>query len=751
MTANNDGDAGRPINLSRRQVLGVATFGTASLVLGVPGPAQSLPAIPVRTPAAPTDSSPFEALRLPPVAVTAFVKISPTEVVLVLPRSEMGQGVSTVLPMLVAEELECPWDSVAVEMAPLGSPYLNPLFGIMATGASTSLRSTFEPLRSAGAAAREMLRAAAAQLWDVPVSECQVESGVIRHPPSGRAASYGALAPTAALLEVPTDLPLKPSDRWRLLGRSLPRLDLPTKISGAARFGIDVTVPDMSVALVRHCPYLGGRLDRFEDGGIPEPLRRQVTIIPMDEESALAVLADRVWIARKAMKGLTIAWRRGDSAVADDAQINARLETALAGEVRRAGERGNADDAFRQAQRIVSATYHLPHLAHATPEPTCCTARVTGNRCELWAPTQGQTMLARTVARRLGISADNVTVHTTLLGGGFGRRYEADAGVEAARLAQTVNRPVKVIWERGEDFVRDVFRPVSLSRIEVGLDEDGQPVSWRHTIAAPSILKRTFPHLIEDGIDQTAIEGILDQPYGLDNISIRYAPVTTGVQVGFWRSVGRSNNTFAVESMLDEIAAAAGRDPLNLRRSLLRDSPRALAVLDRVAAMSAWQAPYPPDTGDQARGRGVAFHQGYKSVIAMVVEVRVGADRQFTVERVSVACDVGRILHPDCVQQQIRGGTAFALSAAAFETVSIADGQVVERDFDSYRLLRLAEMPDIAVTLVESSDPPGGVGELAVPALAPALTNALYAATGTRIRRLPLRRAGFELVPSAQV
>lgn len=735
-------DARWPINLSRRAFLCGAGGSAGTLLLGIPAPAAA------------EEATPFEDLTLPPVAVTAFVKISPTEIVLVLPRSEMGQGVSTVLPMLLAEELACDWERVRVEMAPVHSAYLNPAFGIMATGASTSLRSAYEPLRRAGAAAREMLRAAAAQLWDVAPIDCSVVQGVIRHAPSGRAASYGALAPTAAHLPVPTELTLKPPERWRLLGRSLARLDLPAKTAGTARFGLDVVLPDMAVALIRHCPMLGGRFEGFDDSALPESLRRQVTIVPLEDRAALAVLADRTWIARKALKGLTLTWRRGRIDALSDAQITARLESGLAQETRPAEQRGDAGAALAEAARRLTATYRLPFLAHATPEPTCCTARVVGNRCELWAPTQGQTMLARTVALSLGLPPDHVTVHTTLLGGGFGRRYETDAGVEAARLARTLDRPVKVIWDRDEDFRRDVFRPASLSQVEVGLDADGWPVGWRHAIAAPSILQRTFPHLIEDGIDQTATEGILDQPYAIPHMAVRYAMVDTGVPVGFWRSVGRSNNTFAVESVLDEVAASAGHDPLALRRRLLRDDARALAVLDAVARLSDWEAPNARPARDsgspEARpglrhGRGLAFHQAYRSYLAMVVEVSVAKDGRYTVPRIAIACDVGRIIHPDCVEQQIRGGTVFALSAAAREAISLADGQVSERDFDTYPLLRMAEMPEIAVTLLPSADEPGGVGELAVPPVAPALTNALFAATGERLRALPLRHAGFDL------
>ena len=678
------------------------------------------------------------------VPVNAWLKISATGVSVVSPASEMGQGVFTALAQLLAEELDIDWRTVRAEMAPFDAAYANPLLGGMRSGGATSIRAWFLPMRRAGAAARLMLKAAAAQVWRVPADSLVLATGLISHPPSGREASYGALAQVAARQKVPADPPLRDSSRWTLIGQSVPRLDTPDKVSGRAIFGMDVQLPGMLYAAIRHCPVYGGTLARLDDTALkangaayPPGVVSVVTL-----KDAVAVIAEDWWTARSALARLAVAWAEGANAGQTSAAIDAALLRALDPKdpraVATAVNRGDADRAIAGAARTVEAVYRLPFLAHAALEPINATASVTAKGCELWLPTQDQGQYPRLLADLLGIRPEQVRINTSYVGGGFGRRFEADVGLQAALLSKAVGRPVQLIWTREEDIRHDVYRPASISRVALGLDVLGRIAGWRHRVAGPSILGRVAPGAMKDGLDKTATQGIADQPYPLPALRLEYVRQETGIPVGFWRSVGHGANGFVVESMIDEAAAALGRDPWRFRRELLiGKAPRALRVLDLAAEKAGWTAP-PPAIAGARRGRGLALHEAYGSVIAAVAEVTVFADGRLRIDRVVAAFDCGQMVNPDIVTGQIAGGLLFGLGAALTGKITFERGRAMQSNFQDYKILTLAEAPAVEVHLVSSGELPGGVSEAGVPPAAPALTNAIFAATGKRIRALPV-------------
>ena len=678
------------------------------------------------------------------VPVNAWLKISATGVSVISPASEMGQGVFTALAQLVAEELDIDWQSVRAEMAPFDPVYANPILGGMRSGAATSIRAWFLPMRRAGAAARLMLKAAAAQVWRVPIESLVLTTGLISHPASAREASYGALAQVAARQKVPADPPLRDAGHWTLIGRSLPRLDIPDKVSGRAIFGMDVRLPGQLYAAIRHCPVYGGTLARLDDsalkvagGGYPPGVVSVVTL-----KDAVAVVAEDWWLARSALARVAVAWAEGANAGQTSAAIDASLSRALDPKDPRAialaVNRGDADRAIAGSARTLEAVYRLPFLAHAALEPLNATASVTAKGCELWLPTQDQGQYPRLIADALGIKPEKVRINTTYLGGSFGRRFEADVGLQAALLSKAVGKPVQLIWTREEDIRHDVYRPASVSRVAVGLDVLGRVTGWRHRLAGPSITGRVNPGALRDGIDKAAVQGIADQPYALPALRLEYVRQETGIPVGFWRSVGHGSNGFVVESMIDEAAAALGRDPWRFRRELLADkAPRALRVLDLAANKAGWTTPLPKIAGAR-RGRGIALHEAYGSVIAAVLEVTLFADGRLVLDRAVAAFDCGQMVNPDIVSAQISGGLLFGLSAALTGKITFERGRAMQSNFQDFKILTMAEAPPVEVHLAPSSEPPGGVSEAGVPPAAPALTNAIFAATGKRLRSLPV-------------
>lgn len=656
-------------------------------------------------------------------------------IIVVLDRVEMGQGVATALPTLVAEELEVDIGQIRLEFAPADPRYINTMIGSQATGGSTSVRSSWEKLRRAGATVREMLIAAAAQDWGVPASECRAEGGAVVHRPSGRRLGYGALAARAAQLPIPRSVPLKDPADFRLIGKALPRLDTLDKITGRAVFGTDVKVPGMLVAVVARCPVFGGRLRDF-DARRALAVRNVRHVVPI--ESGVAVVAVDSWSALRGRDALKVRWDEGPYAGLSSARISRMFRAAVQQPAAVARSEGDVDRAFRAPRKKVEATYELPYLAHATPEPMNCTAHVRPDGCDIWVPTQAPDGAQRVAAKITGLPHGAIKVHGTYIGGGFGRRFEQDFVAEAVQISKAVGAPVQVLWTRKDDLQHDFYRPASFHRLRAALDKDGLPLAWTHRIACPSMLARETADGTSGGVDEGAVDGAVDLPYAIPNLRIDYVAQEPWVPIGAWRSVGHSQNAFAVECFIDELAAAANQDPYQLRRELLRNAPRHRAVLDLAARKGDWGDPLPP-----GRGRGIAFHASFGSLVAMVIEVTVTPEAGVRVGRVVCALDCGMVVNPDIVEAQMEGSVVFGLSAALKGEITIRKGRVVQQDIHDYPALRMHETPPIEVHILPSQEPPGGVGEPGVPPVAPALANAVFAATGKRIRKLPIHAANL--------
>ncbi len=666
-----------------------------------------------------------------PFAPNAWLRIGEDESVLVIvDRSEMGQGVTTALPMLLAEELEADWSRIRIEFAPADKAYTNPMFGMQGTGGSTSVRAAYTPLRKAGAAARELLVAAAAQTWGVEKAECRAERGAVVHARSKRRLTYGKLVTKAATLGAPPDVPLKDPKDWKILGTRVRRLDTPPKVDGSAQFGIDVKVPGMLVAVVARSPVFGGKVTSFDAAKAKAvPGVRQVVQI----SSGVAVVADGYWPAKKGRDALAITWDEGPTASVSSATI-AQLfgqRAEQAGAVAR--HAGDPDGTLGSAPAKVDAVYDLPFLAHATMEPMNCTAHVRADGVDIWAPTQFQTGAQGFGAKIGGVTPDKVKVHTTYLGGGFGRRFELDFIQEALETSKAVGAPVKVIWSREDDIRNAQYRPANHHRMRAGLDANGQPVAWTHRIVAPSIMARVFPDTVKNGLDEEAVEGGVGMPYAIPNVHVDYLLTDTGIPVGFWRSVNNSYNAFAVETFIDELAHAAKKDPYEYRRDLLGKAPRHLGALNLAASKAGWGTAPPA-----GRARGIAVYKAFESYVAEVAEVSVASDGAVKVHSVVCAVDCGPVVNPSIVEAQMESAIVYGLTAALYGEIAIEGGRVKQSNFHDYPMLRLAEMPKIEVYIVPSTDAQGGVGEPGTPPIAPAVGNAIFAATGKRIRKLPI-------------
>jgi isoquinoline 1-oxidoreductase subunit beta len=677
-----------------------------------------------------------EAADAPAAALNPWIRIRRDGIVtVVVDKAEMGQGVLTALPMLVAEELEVPLSQVQTEFAPVDPVYANTMLGTQVTGGSTSIRSSWALLRFAGAAAREMLITAAAQRWEVPRGDCHAEGGAVLHNPSGRRLGYGVLAPAAAALPVPQSVPLKEPGQFRIIGKPAAALDGVSKVTGATTFGIDVKVPNMLVAVVERCPVFGGQLASFDPGPAlaVDGVHHVVRI-----ESGVAVVAAGFWHAQRGREALSIQWEEGPLAALSSGRITRLYRAAARQPAAVARNEGDVEAAFTRPRRKLEAVYEVPYLAHAVPEPLNCTAHVREDRCEVWVGTQAPAAARDAAAKAAGLNAAQVQVHCLPLGGGFGRRLETDFVVEAVQIAKAVGAPVQVVWSRADDLQHDFYRPATYNRLRAALDKDGVPIGWMHRIVGPSILARENPEAAKAGMDSTSVEGAADLPYDIPNIRVDYVMQDPWVPVGAWRSVGHSQNAFVVECFLDEIAAARNRDPCELRHELLNRDPRHQAVLELAATRAGWGEPLPAGVG-----RGVATHACYGSYVAQVAEVRVGPEGDIRVLRVVCAIDCGIAVNPDGVVAQMEGAIVFGLSAALKNEITIRDGRVVQRDVHEYPALRMHEVPVIEVHIVESHEAPGGVGEPGVPPVAPAVANAIYAATGKRLRRLPIRQGSI--------
>jgi isoquinoline 1-oxidoreductase beta subunit len=693
----------------------------------------------------------------------AWLRIDPDGTVTVrVNHSEMGQGVTTGLPTLVAEELEVPWSRVRFEIAPVEEVYKNPAFNAQMTGGSTSTPTSWDVLRQAGALAREMLICAAALTWGVEAGTCRAEEGVVIHIPSKRRLGYEELATRAAQLDPPRKVRLKDPASYRLIGRDLPRLDAEEKIEGEAVFGMDVRLPGLLTATVVHPPVFGDGVKSFKaEKALAMPGVRRVMAI----DTGVAIVADTFWQARQATEAVEIEWDgKGNREVSSGALWKRWAELARGKETLEAKElfsRGEPDRALKGAARTIRAAYRLPFQAHATAEPMNCTAHVEKDRCRIWAPTQNQDGTQEVAARLTGLGYGDIEVYTTYLGGGFGRRGAVDFVVEAVELSRSLGAPVKVIWSREEDIAHDLYRPASYHRLRAGLDGDGRPIAWTHRIVGPdhlakeipSMLGTMMPYWVPRGLRDLATRasteflpsvisgggvkgGAAPLPYAIGHVRVDYVHDDPGVPVGFWRSVGNSANAFVVECFLDEIAAAGGRDPVALRMELLNASPRMRAVLELAARQAGWSNK--PPVGIH---RGVAVHEFHGTFVAMVAEVSVDSHKQVRVHRVVCAVDCGRVINPRIVRAQVAGGLIFGLTATLKSEITLKKGRVRQSNFHDFPILTLEETPRIEVHPVKSEHRPSGIGEVGVPPIAPAVANAVFAATGKRLRKLPLELA----------
>ena len=684
--------------INRREFLETGVAAGASLLIGFHLPA-------------------FDRGAAKPFKPNAWIEIRPDGVVTIWTgRSEMGQGVKTAMPMIVAEELEADWTRVQVAQADA-----DPAYGDQFTVGSRSVRSGFEPLRQAGAAAREMLVGAAALTWKVPREACRARNGMVEHVATGRRLGYGDLAALAATLPVPADPPLKPSSEFRILGTRVPRVDTPDKVDGAAVFGLDVRVPGMVYATVARCPVFGGRVKSFDPApALAVPGVQRVVQI----SSGVAVVADRTWAAFAGKKALKIEWDEGKVAQWSSDGIWRAFAAAAArsGEVVRTV--GDVDAGLKGAARTVEATYQAPYLAHACMEPMNCTAQVRGNRCEVWAPTQNPQGIERAAAKLTGLPVEAITVHVTYLGGGFGRRGgPMDYATEAVELAKQIAAPVQVVWTREDDIQNAVYRPATYNVLRGGLDGRGAPVAWSHRLVGPEggsfLLTRGADELIYP-VPHFRLERVIEDP---------------GVPVAPWRGVGPSQNGWVVESFVDELAHAAGKDPYAYRRELVAGHPRLVQVLDLAAERAGWNSAPPA-----GRARGIALWQFGDTFLAQVAEVSVAGDGAVRVHRVVCAMDCGVVVNPAGVEAQVQSAIIYGLTAALYGEITLDRGRVTQSNFNDYRMLGLAECPELEVHLVRSDAAPGGVGEAGLPPIAPAVCNAIFAGTGKRIRKLPIGR-----------
>jgi isoquinoline 1-oxidoreductase beta subunit len=669
-------------------------------------------------------------------APNAFVRIGTDDSITVIANhSEMGQGVYTSLPMLLAEDLECDWSKVRVEPAPVDAVYNHSVYGLQMTGGSTTTTSEYERFRKMGAMARMMLIAAAAQSWSVDPQSCHAEKGFVMHASSGKRASFGSLADSASKQTPPTDIPLKNPKDFTLIGKPIHRLDTPSKTNGSAVFGLDIYIPGMLTALVARAPVFGGKVVSF-NADKAKAVQGVVNVFQVP--SGVAVIATGFWPAKLGREKLDIIWDEGPGASVSSTAIRADYATTSRTLGIIARKVGDPAAALAGAAKKITAEYEVPYLSHSMMEPLNTVVDLRDDHCEIWTGTQFETMDRMAAAKVAGLKPEQVKLNTTLLGGGFGRRAnpQCDFVSEAVEVAKVAKAPVKVVWTREDDIRGGWYRPMWYDHFEAGLDASGNPVAWTHTIVGQSIMAGTlFEEFgIKNGVDSASVEGAADILYGIPNVQVDLHSPKSVVPVQWWRSVGHSHTGFSVETFLDEVARAGGKDPYQLRRTLLANQPRMLAVLDLAAKKANWGSPLPA-----GHARGIAGHFSFDSYVAQVAEVSIEKDGTPHVHKITAAVDCGRVINPDTVKAQLEGGIIFGLTAALKTEITIENGRVQQSNFNNYPMVRMLDSPQIEVYIVESTEKPTGVGEPGVPPVAPAVANAILALTGKPIRRLPMK------------
>jgi isoquinoline 1-oxidoreductase beta subunit len=704
---------------NRREFLKISAAGGAGLVIGfyLPGKYEALAGTP------PKD----------PTAINAWVQIAPDDTVkLLIDKSEMGQGISTALTMILADELDLDWKKIKTEFAPAAPQYFNPVFGLQGTGGSSSVRGSWEPLAKAGAAAREMLIATAAKRWGVDAGACHTENSAVVNTASGKRLGYGSLVDEALEMPVPVTQKRKDAKDYKFIGKPTKRIDSPEKVNGKAEFGIDVRLKGMQHAVVARCPVFGGKVKSF-DATKAKAVRGVKSVFEIS--TGVAVVADNTWAAMEGRRALGIVWDEGPGAKNSSEAIRKLYQERMEQTGAIARNDGDAEAALANAAKKVEAVYEVPFLAHATMEPMNCTADVRADSCDIYAPTQFQTFSQMTGAKITGLKPEQVRIHTTYLGGGFGRRAEQDFILEAVELSKTVGAPVQVTWSREDDMQHDFYRPAVLVKLSGGLDGTGTPVAWKSRVVGPSIMSRFFPGSVKNGVDETAVEGITTLKYGVPNFFVDYVMTEPGVPVGFWRSVGNSHNGYIAECFVDEMAKAGGKDPVEFRRTLLAKEPRLLGVVNLAAEKAGWNKPLPA-----GHYRGVAVVESFGSFVAEVAQISLDRKaKTVQVRKVVAAVDCGRYVNPETIRAQTEGGIIYGLTAALKGEITIANGAVEQSNFNDYDLVRINEAPQIEVHIVDSKEAPGGIGEPGTPPIAPAVCNAVFAATGKPVRRLPIQ------------
>jgi isoquinoline 1-oxidoreductase beta subunit len=722
--------------VSRRDMLSGGLAGGFLLAFHLPvratddEPAQSPdnPAQPPDNPVQPPDKSD---VKFEP---NAFIRIDGADkTTLIMPQVEMGQGVYTAVAMILAEELDADFSKVVLEHAPPNDQlYGNPTFGLQVTGNSNSIRAFWMPLRKAGATARAMLVQAAAQQWQVEPATCTTSNGQVKHEESGRTLSYGELAEAASKQTPPQDVPLKDPRNFTLIGKPLKRLDTPDKVNGKVIYGIDAMLPGMKFATLAQCPVFGGKIGKVDDAAAKTiPGVRQVVVL----DDLVAVVGDHMWAAKQGLDALVVTWDEGPNASVSSKDIWTHLRAASEKDGVVAKSTGDIVKGLATGERL-DAIYELPFLAHATMEPLNCTVHVKPDSCEIWIGTQIMTRVQSEAAKAAGLPVDKVTVNNHLLGGGFGRRLEPDMVVAAVRIARHVDGPVKVVWTREEDIRHDIYRPVYRDTISATLS-DGKIAAWKYRVTGSAVIARWLPPAFQNGIDIDAVDSAVDMPYDIANFHVEYVRAEPpAVPTGFWRGVGPNNNVFAIECFMDELARKAGKDPIAFRRDMLGKTPRLRAALDLVAEKSNWGERLPPRVG-----RGISVQPSFGSFIATVIEAEVDEQGEVHLRRITTAVDTGIAVNPDTIAAQLEGGLIFGLTAALYGEVTIDKGRVQQSNFNDYRMLRIDQAPKIDVHVMKSGEAPGGIGETGVTAGPPALRNAIYAATGMALHRLPIDRS----------